>query len=136
MMPRNGARSESRFQRWCGWDPKILGKCPRLALNTAPLGLKRYFLAYLPGVSQATGGISPLTLRQQRSWRRGSSSAYFALLPPVPWDPRRSGCRAGTPSVPCPHRERNFEADTYGRQATIVQCRRLASDPLRRRVGS
>ena len=41
-MEQTDARSESRFQRWRSWGPSILGRCPGLAVNAAPLALNRY----------------------------------------------------------------------------------------------
>src|SRR5437667_6806351 len=61
-----------------------------------------------------------LTPHQHRSWRRGSSAAFLALLLPVAGGPLPSGYKAGTPSVPCPRRARNSEVDTCGRRATIA----------------
>jgi hypothetical protein len=41
-MEQTDARSESRFQRWRSSGSSILGRCPRLAVNAAPLTLNRY----------------------------------------------------------------------------------------------
>src|SRR4029453_7293235 len=54
--------------------PLVLGRCPRLTVNTAPLALKQ-----LPeSVSRAIGESGALTPRQQRSWRR---SIELPLIP-------------------------------------------------------
>src|SRR5438067_12251873 len=40
-MEQTDTRSESRFQRWRSLGFLILGRCPRLAVNAAPLALTR-----------------------------------------------------------------------------------------------
>src|SRR5262249_27074964 len=84
---------------------------------------------------RVVGRSSALTLRRQRSWKHDVFSASIALQPPVPLGQLPKGCKAGTPSVPCPRKGRNFEADICGRQATIAPCQRPALDPRCHRVG-
>jgi hypothetical protein len=38
-IPYRSAQNESRIQRWRFWFARILGRCPRLLMNAAPLAL-------------------------------------------------------------------------------------------------
>ena len=62
-MEQTDTRSESRFQRWRSSGFLILGRCPRLAVNAAPLALTR--------------NPSCLPLHFSQYWAR----SWFSLLP-------------------------------------------------------
>src|SRR6476469_9830811 len=85
---------------------------------------------------RAIGGSAALTPRQHRSWKRRTSSALIAPLPPGFVGRLRLGYRAETPSVPYPHKAPSSEAGTCARRATTAPGQRLAWDLRSRRVGS
>ena len=89
-------RSESRFQRRrCFGVPRILGRCPRLALNAAPLALNRYALASVQKIlgsrlrcGALALGAGPKVVRPKSHWRKRPRAAQCVYLGTVSRKPK------------------------------------------------
>jgi hypothetical protein len=82
------AGGDSRFQRWRFWFPEILGRCPRLQFEDAPLALTHTDPGYDVfgcGISSFTGAL----LAENLGAVNGSFSSFQKILETLPEKSRR-----------------------------------------------